>query len=188
MARMKRKYKVFIAVGIVLNLVICLGLYVNYRLDHLVAGLNRPGVLYRDKASQPEEYANDSSLALPGSSAQSPGTKTSTNTLKLPTPSPGSLAPEQISPPSKQDIANGVEQKLGRPVEKKDLIAAGMIVMHKLNWDEITFLYNAGSKSNPSPEELKQAREILKAKLSQEELATLKAMGGKYGQGLNFLN
>jgi hypothetical protein len=81
-----------------------------------------------------------------------------------------------------------VEQKLGQPVDKKDLVKAGMIVMRKLTWDEITFLYNAGNKPKQSPEELRQAREILKAKLTAEELATLMELGGKYGQSLKFLN
>ena len=123
--------------------------------------------------------------ALPGSSAQS-GSKVSGNTSGTTTPSkPSSPTGQTVS---QQDIASGIEQKLGRPLEKKDLLNAGMIVMRKLTWDEITFLYNTGKKSNPSSAELKQAREILKGKLSSDELVTLKALGGKYGQSLKFLN
>jgi len=175
MARMQKKYKVFVTVGILLNLILCLGIWANYKLDSIVAGLNKPGVLYRDNYVQPGESA---SSALPGSSAQSGG-KAPSNT---------SSPTGQTVQPSTQDIAIGVEQKLGRPVEKKDLLEAGMIIMRKLNWDEITFLYNTGSKPQPSPDEIQQARVILKGKLSSDELATLKALGGKYGHGLGFLN
>jgi len=183
-ARMQKKYKVFIAVGILLNVILCLGIWANYKLDSIVASLNKPGVLYRDNYVQPGEPA---SSALPGTSAQSGG-NASSNTSGTIAPSNASSPSGQTIQPSTQDIALGVEQKLGRPVEKKDLLEAGMIIMSKLNWDEITFLYNVGSKSKPSSEEIQQARAILKNKLSSDELATLKALGGKYGHGLNFLN
>jgi len=181
---MRRKKRIFITVGILINVLLCLGLYVNYKLDHIVAGLNKPGVTYKD--TLPDDSANGSSADRPSSSVTSPG-KNGTSTPGTSTPS-NSSSPGKIAQPSTQDITNGVQQKLGQPVEKKDLIKGGMIIMRKLNWDEITFLYNAGSKAQPSPEELKQAREILKGKLSTEELATLQALGGKYGQSLNFLN
>ncbi len=174
MARMQKKYKAFIAVGILLNVILCLGIWANYKLDRIVAGLNKPGVLFSDNYVQPGESA---------SSAQSGGTA-SPNTSGTNASSPSG----QTVQPSTQDIALGVEQRLGRPVEKKDLLEAGMIIMRKLNWDEITFLYNTGSKSKPSPAEIQQARAILKNKLSSDDLATLKALGDKYGHGLNFLN
>jgi len=187
MARMKRKYKVFIAIGILLNVLLCLGLYVNNRLDHMVTGLYGPRVISKDNSIQPGELTTDSSAAIPNGSTASPGGNR-TSTPGASTPNNNSSSPGTITPPSKQDIATGVEQKLGQPVEKKDLMKAGMIIMRRLNWDEITFLYNAGSKSQQSPAELMQAREILKGKLSAEELATLQALGGKYGQSLKFLN
>ncbi len=180
MARMQKKYKAFIAVGILLNVILCLGIWANYKLDRIVAGLNKPGVLFSDNYVQPGESA---SSALPGSSAQSGGTASSNTSGTNASSSSG-----QTVQPSTQDIAIGVEQRLGRPIEKKDLLEAGMIIMRKLNWDEITFLYNTGSKSKPSPAEIQQARAILKNKLSSDELTTLKALGDKYGHGLNFLN
>jgi len=184
---MRRKKRIFITVGILINVMLCLGLYVNYKLDHIVAGLNKPGVTYKDTSSLPDDAANGSSADRPGSSATLPSGKTN-NSSGTSTQNNSSSSPGKISQPSTQDIASGVQQKLGQPVEKKDLIKAGMIIMRKLNWDEITFLYNAGSKAQPSTDELKQAREILKGKLSAEELGTLQALGGKYGQSLNFLN
>jgi len=178
---MRRKKRIFIAIGILINVLLCLGLYVNNRLDHMVAGLYGPGVVNTDNSIQPGEFNTDSAATVPNGSAISPGGN-GTNT-------PGSSSsPGNITKPSKQDLASGVEQKLGRPVEKKDLIKAGMIILRKLNWDEITFLYNAGSKTKQTSEELKQAREILKGKLSAEELATLQELGNKYGQSFRFLN
>lgn len=187
---MVHKKMVFITIGILLNVLLCLGLYANYKLDYLVAGLNKPGVLYRDKYSESGEYANDPSLTIPGASGLSPSGKAQTNTPGTPAYSPNqdSSRPSQISPPSKQDLATGVEQKLGRTVEKQDLIDAGIIVLRRLNWDEITFLYNVGSKAQQNPEELQQAREILRGKLSADELDALRAFGGKYGQSLRFLD
>ncbi|MDD3890177.1 MAG: hypothetical protein PHR65_09710 [Syntrophomonadaceae bacterium] len=191
MAGMKKKYKVFIAVGIMVNVVLCLGLYVNHKLDNMVASLNRSGFISTEGLSQPSDLAPDPSVSLPGNSGSvgNSGGNGYTYTPETPeTPEPSETPSAPNTQPSQLDITSGVQQKLGQPVEKKDLIEAGMIIMRRLNWDEITFLYNAGKKSEQTPEEVQQAREILRAKLTAEELATLKALGSKYGQSLRFLD
>lgn len=191
MAGMKKKYKVFIAVGIMVNVVLCLGLYVNHKLDNMVASLNRSGFISTEGLSQPSDLSPDPSVSLPGNSgsAGNSGGNGYTYTPGTPgTPNPSETSSAPGTQPSQLDITSGVQQKLGQPVEKKDLVEAGMIIMRRLNWDEITFLYNAGKKSEQSPEELQQAREILQTKLTAEELATLKALGSKYGQSLRFLD
>jgi hypothetical protein len=191
MRRMKRKYKVFIAIGVLLNVVLCLGLYVNYKLDSLVAGLNAPGILFQDVASSTtgnitrENPNGNSSSGKTNSGASSAGTAVSQGSSAITgqTDINGGVAK-----PGNNEIADSVLSKVNKPVEKTDLIKAGMIIMRKLNSQEISFLYRVGNSKKQTHDDLVRTREILLNKLSPEDIGVLRELGKKYGKDLRILD
>lgn len=176
---MSGKKKVFIAVGILLNLVICAAIVANYELNKVVDKLNAP--LLRD--------AIDNNGNSDGSA--SPDTNNSPTNQELDwrnyTPEDGNQKNGGNTVPDKTQILDSVQNQINRPVEKADVLKAGMIVMRKLSSEEISYLYNLGTKSKRTPEEMAQAKEILTSKLSAEDIETLYNMGLKYGKKMDFL-
>lgn len=170
---MKRKQWVFVLVGVLIITLLSVGFYVNYQLDHLVASLNKPGLIFveTDQSDTPAPNQQDSS---PGSSGNS--SSADTEYLNKATPSPGS------------DIASDVQLKVNRPIEKKDMLRAGLIILRRLDADEISYLYTVGSKDSYTREELVQVRQILLGKLSSHEIKTLRELGAKYGKSLRILD
>lgn len=186
---MSGKKKAFIAVGILLNIVLCAGLYVNYKLDQVVSSLTHPGVLFTEAgSSSPEDDGltdgsmgdNDANNG-PDASADGSGNRSDDSS------SDGSTTGDGASP-SNVKIAGDVQKKIGKPIEKNDLLKAGLIIIRRLDSDEISFLYQVGRKDSYTQEELQQARKILTTKLSSEDRAVLKALGQKYGKELNVLD
>lgn len=184
---MTGKKKIFIAVGIVLNILLCGGLYVNYQLDHVVTSLSQPGILFPEIEYDPlpDEAGLTDTSEETGESAEnghvynpaSPG-----ETLE------GTASPEKVESASKGDIASGVQNKISRPIEKTDLLKAGVIILRRLNSEEISYLYHVGSQPSYTHEEYLQVHKILEAKLSDEDVVTLKELGKKYGKTLNVLD
>ncbi|MDD4548887.1 MAG: hypothetical protein PHT79_03910 [Syntrophomonadaceae bacterium] len=180
--RMAKK-KVFIGIGIAVNLLLLLVIFANYQLNNIVDSLNMPLSVNEDTSRLGPEDENqkwnidavkkdalDWAGHREGKSADTPGA------VK--------------NPQGKQDneIVRSVQSKLDRPVEKKDLLKAGVIILRKLDTDEIQFLYNVGKSSSPTREELILSREILLGKLTSEEINTLRQLGGKYGKSLRILD
>lgn len=188
---MKFKQWLFVGIGIVLIGVISGVIYFNYQLDHLVAQLNRPGMVYNDYPPVGSgEDANSDATGLDASGKDGvtegsgeQGTPGQTGTAGD-TPSSGVTSPR----PSNQDIAEGAISKANHPVEKKDLINAGMIILRRLSSDEISYLYEVGIKDHQSREELIKARKILLKKLTPEEIEVMQSLGLKYGKRLRFLD
>jgi hypothetical protein len=86
-----------------------------------------------------------------------------------------------------KEIANAVQQEIGSQVETADLLDAAMIIVKKLDRDEINFLFGFSDKTYTS-EELKEVRSLLLSKLSAQDIKTLRALGAKYGKKLDILD
>lgn len=116
--------------------------------------------------------------------------ETSTSPVETGTPEqiPNNDQAINIERPGNKTIANDVQKKISRPIEKKDLVKAGVIILRKLNSEEINYLYKIGKKDNYSREEYLHARDILLNKLSSEDIDTLQELGMKYGKDLNILD
>ena len=193
---MSAKVKWFIAIGILLNVILCAGFYANYRLDQVVSSLNRPGVLFSEAQSGGLENDGQSQGAN-GSSGSGTWNKSWGDGSGYPIDgvnSPGSGGDgstgsgDKVTPPSNSDIASDVVNKIGRPIEKGDLIKAGLIILRRLNGEEISYLYHVGRKSSFSNEERGQVRKILLSKLNRDDIVTLQALGKKYGRSLSILD
>ncbi len=194
---MSGKMKIFISVGIILNILLCSGFYLYYRLDQVVTSLGQPGILFREAQLSPNvdnEFSADTiDDNMPGDDDRSSDTYSGSITynagedysqpVQMDGYGPGSVE----SRPSNDQIISDVQNKVGRPIEKKDLIRAGLIILRRLDMDEISFLYQAGKKDTHSPEEMQQARKILLDKLTSEDINILKELGSKYGKELDFL-
>ncbi len=186
MRRMRRKYKVFIVIGVLVNVVLCLGLYVNYKLDNLVAGLNVPGVLFRDVASPlPGDITSESPDGNPSTVKPGEGGTVSPGVHVAPGQAPAGTAGTK---PANTDIANSVLDKVNQPVEKSDLVKAGLVILKRLSSEEISYLYRVGNSKHQTHDELVRTREILLTKLSPEDIEVLQALGKKYGKDLRILD
>lgn len=176
---MKFKQKLFVGISLFLILAVSGGFYVNSKLNNILSSLNQPGSAYMNPGSTSAagEDSNGSGQAGPSVSGNSSVINGSSGN--------GSGA---VSQPSKTDIAQGALSKVNRPVEKSDLVKAGFIVLHRLNSDEISYLYAEGMKDNHSQADLVKVRNILQAKLTPEELEEMEFLGYKYGKNLEFLS
>ena len=190
---MTGKKKIFIAVGILLNILLCAGLYANYQLDHVVLSLSQPGILFpgADPGSHTDEpdLTDETGLNDTGTGTGAAEEQQNTENGSSPelTPQNNSSAPN-LDSNSKVAIAGSVQKKINRPIEKTDLIKAGVIILRRLNSEEISYLYRVGSHNSYTHEEYLQVHKILQAKLSEEDIATLKELGQKYGKNLNVLD
>ena len=198
---MSSKVKWFIAIGILINVLLAGGIYVNHRLDQVVLSLSRPGVLFSDPQPQgpgedgPGEVAQridddnywnsswDDGVGYPIGSSGEPGSD-GAGTGKGDVPNTGTN-PER---PSNVQIADDVTAKVGRPIDKTDMLRAALIVLKRFNGEEISYLYNVGRKGSMTSDERVKVKKILSAKLSDDDVATLKALGKKYGRSLTVLD
>ena len=186
---MSTKVKWFIAIGILLNVILCAGLYANYRLDQVVASLNRPGVLFSEAQSGGlGNGANGGSGSSDWNTSWGDGSGNQIDGSAAPGSGGSSSSDGEVSQSSNTQIANGAQQQINKPIEKIDLLKAGMVIMRKLSWEETQYLYQSGSKDTHSVDELKATRRILLEKLTPEDVQTLRELGAKYGKTLNILD
>lgn len=191
---MQNKARWFIALGIALILVVSAGVYLNYRMDQMVKSINRPGLLFSDispSAPPADAGTGDSEVGgeIPGVVWQQPSTD-GTDGSK---PRPQEQSPSSSSSPAKgkveqDDIVKGVQQRVSRPIEKKDLFKAGLIIIRRLSWSEIEYMYDVGTKGSMTTAELKEVHRILRDRLSSEEIKVMQDLGKKYGKNLEFLS
>lgn len=177
------KKKVFIGVGIAVNLLLFLVLFANYQLNNIVDSLNMPLSVYEDTTGSGAEAEDDKwntdevqKNALDWEGHQEDKAAGNIGVIK------------NHQGKQENEIVRSVQSKLDRPVEKKDLIKAGVIILRKLDTDEIQYLYTVGKKGSPTREELIRSREILLNKLTSEDINTLRQLGGKYGKSLRILD
>ena len=188
---MSSKMKWFIALGILINVLLAGGIYANYRLDQVVSSLNRPGVLFADTQSQGSgngsgEVAQqiDNGDYWDGTWGEDIGSDVGTGEGEK----GGDGAGETVEKPSNLQIANDVAARVGKPIEKTDMIKAGLIILKRLDSEEISFLYKVGRKGSMTADEKVKVKAILSAKLTDDDVATLKELGKKYGKNLTVLN
>jgi len=89
--------------------------------------------------------------------------------------------------PSNAQIAGSVQEQIAKPIEKGDLLEAGLIVISKLSPSEINFLFGF-SDNNYTKEELTEVRRVLLSKLNDKDINTLRNLGQKYGKKLEILD
>ncbi|MEN6324958.1 MAG: hypothetical protein ABFD18_01925 [Syntrophomonas sp.] len=185
---MKRIQKIFIIIGIFVIILVSGFICINNYMNHLVTQMNHSNILLEEESGA----FLDSEDKLPADvQDKDPITDgTARPPVKNEVPSPKSYNNQQINTerPGNKTIANDVQKKISRPIEKKDLVKAGVIILRKLNSEEINYLYKIGKKDNYSREEYSHARDILLNKLSSEDIDTLRELGMKYGKDLNILD
>jgi hypothetical protein len=193
LSRMRRKKVIFITVGILLNVVLCVGLFINYQLNKLTREINMALTAFEAVSEEPGAQVDilEEGALEPGGDGYAPSPQVTGNGAAGAAPSDDTKSPQpgqKVEKAKSSQIVSGVQEKVNRPIQKEDLMKAGLIFVRRLSWDEITFLYNVGSKDQYSAEELQQARDILLTKLTPEELKEIRALGGKYGKNLLILD
>lgn len=172
------KQTLFIIISAVIIVLSSAGLIVNSELNKMADGFGIPDLDYYNQVSA--SPTTGTGKTAPGSSPAS-GTEAPGSGLS---PS-GMLAPGSAE---QQRLAAEIEARVNRPVSRKDLVKAGIILVGSLSRDELNYVYQVGRKPQPSKEEMIKAREILLNKLSAEDIATLRALGGTYGRSLRILD
>ena len=185
--KMPKKAKWFIAIGILLNVLLVTGIYINYRLDKIVASLNRPGVLFSDTQSNETgaEGQIENAEKLSDGSYWNKSWDDETNGTGLPE---NGVDSSEDSNNSSNQIQNDIANKIGQPVDKSDMIKAGLIILKRLDSSEVAYVYNVGRKGKMSDDERLQMRKILLNKLTEDDIAALKSIAKKYGHELSILN
>ena len=185
---------------------ICCGLYINYQLSRLATALSGPGLLFASLGEDvfpfpengfllPEDTPGTSGPVAPG--GESPpgfendpgGSPSDPAAPPLETaPGDGGAAPGKHAAEFNPNLTETLQDKLDHPPDKKDLLKAGLIILRKLDKEEIGYLYQVGARGSCTKEELQHIREILLGALSQQEISTLKEIGAKYGKQLRILD
>jgi len=178
---MKKQARVFVILGTVIILLVVIGFYTNYKMDQIMMSLNRPGVLFSDsQSSSPldSEANNKGSEPVLSEHPDLGGD----NTLQR------KQSPSYSGKVEQDDIVKAVERRVNTPIDKNDMLKAGLIIIRKLSWSEIEYLYNVGTSNSISSAELKEVHRILRSRLSAEDIQVLQVLGRKYGKNLDFLS
>ncbi|MEN6327327.1 MAG: hypothetical protein ABFD18_14140 [Syntrophomonas sp.] len=182
---MKSKPKLIILMGVFISLLVSTGIYMNYRLDHF---LNQSGMLLQNKDSGASAYSETELPAVPqekrGFAKESGNFATKTGTLSETNNNPQLDA----NKPANETLVTHVQKKIGQPIEKKDLLTAGVILMRKLSAKDISYLSKVAMKDSYSQEDYRESQKILLKRLSPNDINTLKKLGKKYGSELKILN
>lgn len=172
------KQTLFIIISIVIIAISSLVLIVNNQLNKMADGFGIPD-LDRYNLALNTSPNGDDNQAKPGSAtsgnAETDSVYQAQNSLNPLSPGQSKLAAE-------------IEARVQRPVDRKDLLKAGIILMGSLSREELDYVYQVGRKSQPSKEEMLKVREILLTNLSAEDIAALRALGDKYGKNLRILD
>jgi hypothetical protein len=173
------KQTLFIIISTVIIVIGSLGLVLNNQLNKMANGFGIPDLDSYNLTSNSDSNGG-SSQATPGS-AYPPGT-VNPDSEYSPPDSLNPLSPEQAR------IAAEIEARVNQPVNRKDLIKAGLILVGSLSREDLNYVYQVGRKPQPSKEEMIKVREILVTNLAPEDIATLQTMGEKYGKNLRILD
>lgn len=176
---MQKKARVFVILGTVIVLLMVTGFYINYKMDQIVMSLNRPGVLFSDSPSPLDSEADNKGSEPVLSEHPDLG---GDNTLQR------KQSPSYSGKVEQDDIVKAVERRVNTPIDKNDMLKAGLIIIRKLSWSEIEYLYNVGTSNSISSAELKEVHRILRSRLSAEDIQVLQVLGRKYGKNLDFLS
>lgn len=196
---MSRRKKVTLSAFLFI-LPVCLVLYFNFLLNQFIGGLlyapdnktqissHPAGSIVETVANKDSVADNDASLVRGNGTADTPVSSGSGEKKPNAGVKPPGQNPSQPSIAEPDAIAGGVQQQIDKPIAKKDLLKAGSVILRKLSWEEITFLYQSGSKDARTADEQKEIRRILLDKLTPEDVQTLLELGTKYGKTLNILD
>ena len=171
-------------------------IYINYMMDQVVKAINQPGIVFSDSefSSVPEEWGDEEKTSeemkevLPQYSPHTEKPVQRFSEALPPDESPVNQVALNQEPIKKDEIITGVQDKIDRPVDKKDLVKAGMIILRRLNWSEIEYLYKAGNKDEMSNEELRKIHKVLRSRLTTDEIMVMQDLARKYGKDLDFLS
>lgn len=186
---MKRIQKIFISIGVIIFVLISAGIYVNHQLAKVVTSLSRPGILFTDvDAVMPSDDAaasNSGEDAINSSNSNKDTVNNGSAAGRTGNNNPASATP---SSGNNDYIVNDVQSKIERPIEKTDLVKAGIIILKRLDSGEISYLYRVGSQDTCTKDDLRNVQKVLKTNLTDEDIATLKELGKKYGKELRILD
>lgn len=202
---MKRSTKAAITVICIILIVLIGGtMYVYNQVEQILSMASLPQLLESDSQDKlatfnsPKAPENNSNITTPENNdnqqtnVDTPSTKidsqaqTQPNTKQPKSSTPSSSAPSE-NPALNDKIASTLQKEANKPVETSDLLTAGLILMSKLNKEEINFLMGFSDKKYTS-EELKELRKLLLAKLSSQDVETLRGLADKYGRNLYILD
>ncbi|MGI6413062.1 MAG: hypothetical protein ACOXZ5_05350 [Syntrophomonadaceae bacterium] len=190
MLRYKKNKKVFMGLAILVNVLLCLGLYINYQINNRSALISTPepvtnnhitnsGNSEKINAGSGDNTEPDNLNDSPEALESKPWWSSFVTEVSEPDAKGG-------SEPTPEEITEIAETQLGKPVKKSDIVKVGAILVRKLSQEELTFCYNVAKNSDPSPTDIKKVKEILKDRLTSEELKLVQETGMKYGKKMKF--
>lgn len=168
------KKTLFIIIAAAIIVLSSLAIIINSQLNRMADGFGIPDL---------DQYNSQNG----GGTGTAPGTP---STPGYEPSGSGSPTPGLLNPlsPEQEAMAAEVQARLNRPVNRKDLIKVGLILVGSLSREQLDYVYEVGRKDRPSREELIQVRDILLNNLSPEDIAALRELGGSYGKSLHILD
>lgn len=185
----KKVIKYVIIIGVLFNLLFLAGGMVYSKYNIGAENFNKLLMLYQmadlaEKASNgsanTDQTTGPNSAHQPGNSGNAP--QNPTGDASGGTPLPGNL--EELTPAEQEQVITNINEQISKPIEKKDMLSVGVVLMRKLSRDEINWLYQVGTSGNPKAEDLKKAKDLLQTRLSNDELKSFEAMAAKYGKNV----
>jgi hypothetical protein len=181
----KNKPKLIVIVGVFIIFILGAGIYLNYQLTHT---LNQSDRVLQNKNSR----ISSSQTRLSNASQIKSGFDKISGILEAKTDTPSQSNHNNVqlnlNRPANETLVTHVQNKIGQNIEKKDILMAGLILMRKLNKEDISYLSKVAMKDSYSQEDYRKSQEILLNKLSTNEINVLKKLGKKYGSELKILD
>jgi len=194
-----------IGIGIVIILLVGLGIYGNNKLNQAIDSVVQSGLFEfvdsSDKSTgsttpnqvgvdDPGSASKDGTgTSIPGSSPDvGPEGMTPNAGGTLDPAASGSPAGQPTLTPEQNRVVTGAQRYLGRSVDRRDVLTAGNILINRLSWGEINYLYGVGSRGLQGAKEAHEVRDLLLSRLSSGDVATLTSIGNKYGLQLRILD
>lgn len=165
--------------GIPILLLVSSGIFINYKMNHL---LNQSGSLLLGKD---RDTFTNSQTTVPAAPQDESGI--AKENVKLPSKSGAKSAANHSNPQlesissSKGIKVSDIEKRIGQPIEKQDILKAGLILMRKFSAEDIRYLKKVAMQDSCSREEYQRSQEIILNRLSVEDINTLKKLGENTG-------
>jgi hypothetical protein len=170
---MKSVEKIFIAASLVIILLVSGGIYVNSKLNRIFEHIGMVGVILSE--GDPAR----------GPSAE-PGEGSSPDGKIINRDDKGSAQERTPTVSSAEDLLYDeeleaiIQTRLDKPIERSDKIKVALILIKNLSVDEITYFYDLITLGY-NKDDIRKARTILSANLSEEDMEILRSMADKYG-------
>ncbi len=179
--------KLFIIIGVSINLLLFGGLFINKMLTTATENFDKMAMLY-DLVEQVEQQQSGTNQPIGSNNVAgtNTGNKNNPSSTGILSSNSAELPPlENMTEAEKEQAVQQINESVQKPVEKKDMLSAGAILMKRLSMQEINWLYKVGNSPKKDPEEVKKAKELLQSRLTPEDLEALKEMGSKYGKNIS---